>query len=635
MNQKNSSLFRWICLAILILSLALILVYLPSGQRELVQFPQVTAGYAGLARFLNLDAYLGWFFLLRSLAFFISWITAFAVWLLYGRRSGQASPSVFLTSTVLALLPLLIYPGLGDQSPGLPEPWNTVLVILSLLLGFSAFPCLVLLYFLFPRGTFRPRWSRWLAASLMALLLLGIVFVFSSPDTILSALFQLALLLSLVVGIIFQSITFLRLPAPEKRQAAPVSFAILLLPIIFILPDFFPGSRQAALTLFSWFAMLLVLPLGVWIALGRFALWRDLRSPGASGWRFVLTTGVSLLLLLAPAVVIQAKNVEPIPPLVIEPLPTADQPRPVIIDTDMAPDDWMAILYMLQRPEIDLRAITVTGTGEAHCEPGVRHALGLVALSGHAPIPVACGREQPLQGNHAFPASWRSFVDDLAGLRLPEGSNPTPGSSATEILRQEITSSGEPPTILALGPLTNLAELVQKDPSLAGRFSVIAMGGAFEVLGNVGASEPSIDNQVAEWNIYVDPLALKIILDSGVPLTLVPLDATDDVRITLDFLRRLQANAFTPEAGFIRDLLAVQVAKITSGFYDFWDPLSAAILVDESLAVIRQGELVVSTQEGSTSGMTRLRSGGVPVRYASGAYDDRFYEDFLRTLNQP
>jgi pyrimidine-specific ribonucleoside hydrolase len=348
-----------------------------------------------------------------------------------------------------------------------------------------------------------------------------------------------------------------------------------------------------------------------------------------------LAAGFCLLLLLAPAVFIQLKNTASTPLLQVEPLPAVDQPRPVIIDTDMAPDDWMAILYILQRPEIDLRAITVTGTGEAHCEPGVRHALGLVALSGHAPIPVACGREQPLQGAHAFPASWRSFVDDLTGLSLPEGSNPTPGSSSLENLQQAITSSPEPLTILALGPLTNLAELVQKDPSLANRFRVIAMGGAIDVMGNVGASEPSIDNQVAEWNIYVDPLALKILLDSGVSLTLVPLDATGDVPVTLDFLRRLQANAFTPESRFVRDLLAVQVAKIASGFYDFWDPLSAATLVDESLAVIRLGDLVVTTQEGPTSGMTRLRSGGVPVRYASGAYDDRFYEDFLRTLNQP
>src|SRR6476646_952575 len=63
----------------------------------------------------------------------------------------------------------------------------------------------------------------------------------------------------------------------------------------------------------------------------------------------------------------------------IAPTPVpADRVRSVVIDTDVAADDWMAILYLLQRPDVDVKAITVTGTGEAHCDPGIKHALGLV-----------------------------------------------------------------------------------------------------------------------------------------------------------------------------------------------------------------------------------------------------------------
>ena len=89
--------------------------------------------------------------------------------------------------------------------------------------------------------------------------------------------------------------------------------------------------------------------------------------------------------------------------------------QPFIIDTDMAADDWMAILYLLQRPDVDVRAITVTGAGEAHCQPGVQNALGLTALAGRPQIPVACGRETPLKGDHAFPMDWRKNVDALLG----------------------------------------------------------------------------------------------------------------------------------------------------------------------------------------------------------------------------
>ncbi len=506
-----------------------------------------------------------------------------------------------------------------------------------MLLATLAIPSLVLLYFIFPRGGYLPGWSRWLAWALTGLYFLAIFLLFltNGSGNAVGSIFPLVLFFCLLTGIIFQVYGFIRQSTTEKRQSSPVFGALLLLPLLFILSDSFSDTNQPFLPLLFQFAMLLALPVGLWIALDALGLWRSLRRPGWQPWRAAGLAGIALLFLLIPAVVTQLNFNQAAPRLAIEPLPVPDRPRPIIIDTDMAPDDWMAILYLLQRPEVDVKAITVTGTGEAHCEPGVRHAASLVALAGESPIPIACGRESPLQGAHAFPDSWREYVDNLAGLSLPAGSNPTPDLSAAELLRQEIAAVPEPLTVLALGPLTNLAEIVQADPSLAERFQVFLMGGALEALGNVGPSEPSIANQVAEWNIYIDPFALKILLDAGVPLTLVPLDATQDAPVTFAFLRLIQSNAFTPEARFVRDLLAAQVGKISDGFYDFWDPLAAAILVDESLAVIRLSDLVVTTQEGPTNGMTRLRSGGVPIRYASGAYGSRFYDDFLQSLNQP
>ena len=73
----------------------------------------------------------------------------------------------------------------------------------------------------------------------------------------------------------------------------------------------------------------------------------------------------------------------------------APDAKPVVVDTDMAADDWMAILYLLQQSDVDVKAITVAGTGEAHCAPGVQNALDLAVLAGRPEIPVACGRETP------------------------------------------------------------------------------------------------------------------------------------------------------------------------------------------------------------------------------------------------
>jgi hypothetical protein len=118
--------------------------------------------------------------------------------------------------------------------------------------------------------------------------------------------------------------------------------------------------------------------------------------------------------------------------------PSTVASRHVVVDTDMAPDDWIAILYLLNRADITIDAITVTGTGEAHCEPGVKNAAKLTALAGQPGIPVACGRETPLGSDHGFPDEWRAEVDALLGLELPDGSPPATDETAPELLTRTI-----------------------------------------------------------------------------------------------------------------------------------------------------------------------------------------------------
>ncbi|MBL8059052.1 MAG: nucleoside hydrolase [Anaerolineales bacterium] len=308
--------------------------------------------------------------------------------------------------------------------------------------------------------------------------------------------------------------------------------------------------------------------------------------------------------------------------------------RPVLIDSDLAPDDWLAILYLLRRPEVDVQAITVTGTGEAHCEPGLRLARGLTALAGRPDLPVACGRETPLRGEHTFPAEWRERVDAGLGLTLPENPAPAPASSAVALLTDRLRAAPGQVTVLTLGPLTNLAEALQAAPDLAGRIAMVySMGGAVDEPGNVGASGAGLENPFAEWNIYVDPHAANLVLQSGAPVTLVPLDATRYAPITLDFYRRLERDRATPEAEFVYAVLTEQKSFIEAGGYFFWDPLAAAILVDESLAAFDRRPLGVTEAEGPDSGRLGPAAAGPALRFAVRADGPRFEQAFLDALN--
>lgn len=308
--------------------------------------------------------------------------------------------------------------------------------------------------------------------------------------------------------------------------------------------------------------------------------------------------------------------------------------KPVIIDTDMGTDDWLAMLYLLQRPELSVKAITVTGTGLAHCEPGTQNALGLVALAEQSDIPVTCGRETPLKSNHVFPEDWRTEADEMLGLTLPDNPNTVSEQNSVELLISTVNASQGQIIVVALGPLTNVAEALQQDSTLAGKIKMVyVMGGAVDVPGNIADSGADIDNTTAEWNIYADPHAANIVFQSGVPVTLVPLDATNHVPLSAEFYEKIKQDHTTPEATFAFNALTGIKGYIDEGWYYFWDPVAAVVASDESVVTIETRTLVVIEEEGSDSGRTQTVDDGAEVRVAVSADAEKFKEIFLNTLN--
>jgi inosine-uridine nucleoside N-ribohydrolase len=308
--------------------------------------------------------------------------------------------------------------------------------------------------------------------------------------------------------------------------------------------------------------------------------------------------------------------------------------RPMVIDTDMATDDWMAILYLLKRPDVDIRAITVTGAGEAHCDPGVRNALNLAALAGRPNIPVTCGRAIPLQGNHTFPEAWREDVDELSGLQLPENPRDPAEETAVEMLSQAIQEASEELVIVALGPLTNLGQLLEARPELADQIaSIVIMGGAVEVPGNVGPSS-DVENDEAEWNIYIDPHAAQLVLGSGASISLIPLDATNHAPATIDFVERIQEDRASSSTEFVYRILSKREDDLRAGYYYFWDPLAAVASTNPDVVSYVEMPLIVEEEEGPFSGDTRFSEDGIMVNVAINGDRTRFEELFLQALNE-
>ena len=328
----------------------------------------------------------------------------------------------------------------------------------------------------------------------------------------------------------------------------------------------------------------------------------------------------------APSVVTAATTTEP--PDATEPPTTTAPPAntPVVVDTDMGVEGTLSILYLLGRPDIDVRAITISGTGLVHCEPGVQQALALVALTAGHDIPVACGSEQPLADTHSFPSSWRAVADAGYGLDLPEG-GASSDLPAPELLVSAISSAEEPVVVYTDGPLTNLASALRLDPGI-----VEGIGAVYSKAGTLDATGNIIRAPQAEYNIWVDPVAAAEVLGSGLPLTLVPLDATNQVPLHIFHLRALEEHQSTPEAAAAVAILANDDELVGGGLY-FSDQLAAALAVDESLARYETMHLTIVTEGADfETGQVDRAEQGNEVRVATVIDRERVEREFLSSL---
>ena len=313
----------------------------------------------------------------------------------------------------------------------------------------------------------------------------------------------------------------------------------------------------------------------------------------------------------------------------------AGDSTPLIIDTDAGIDDLMAIAFLLSRDDVRIEAVS-TANGLAHVDAGARNIARLLELAGRRDIPVYIGRPAPLSGDAAFPSEWRETSDKLPGVQLPPAKREPERSSATDYLARRLQDRRHSVRILALGPLTNLAVVLQRSPQSAKTITeIVMMGGAARKRGNLDdGGYFKTNNTTAEWNMFMDPLAARIVFGAGIPIRLIPLDATNQVPVDLKFLDQLQSTARTPLARFVAQVLESERDLVKQGFYYAWDPLAAVALVDRSAVSFTALHLEIR-QHPPESGRTAETPGKPNADVALDANPARFRSTFLAALARP
>ena len=305
----------------------------------------------------------------------------------------------------------------------------------------------------------------------------------------------------------------------------------------------------------------------------------------------------------------------------------------VLIDTDPGIDDALALMLALRSPELDVRGIT-TVHGNVPVERGTRNAFRILDLLDRRDIPVAAGAAVPLL-RELRTAEIVHGSDGLADLVTTEVDASPDGAAGPAFLVRALEEADDPLTVITLGPLTNLAIALAFAPQVADRIErIVAMGGAVRSEGNA--------TPAAEFNVLADPEAAAIVLRSGAPVTLVPLDVTMRTIFPGEWSDRLRESE-DPVERFAGGL-GVHVTGIYRQYYGIdgfalHDPLAVAVALDPSLVDGQDLWVTVDTGDGLTAGKTFADFWHIPepwgepnARVALDVDADRFLRLFCERL---
>ena len=280
-----------------------------------------------------------------------------------------------------------------------------------------------------------------------------------------------------------------------------------------------------------------------------------------------------------------------------QPQPQPTRPIPIVLDCDPGHDDAIALLLAVQSPRIDLKAVTTT-FGNCSVEDATRNALRILSLAGSTTVPVAKGASGSLAGTSEL-GNYVHGASGLDGPELPEPAFAATGLSAVEMIEHVLATSSDPVTLVATGPITNVATVLKRGVADRSKISeIIFMGGSVDR----GNHTPT-----AEFNTYADPEALAVVLESGLPIKMVGLNLTHQALATPAVVARMQT--MNHQVGRVA---AEWMGFFGSSYRAIWefeappvhDPCTVAALIRPDIITWRRCFVAVETAGEWTRGTT-------------------------------
>lgn len=297
----------------------------------------------------------------------------------------------------------------------------------------------------------------------------------------------------------------------------------------------------------------------------------------------------------------------------------------VLMDCDGGNDDFLAMMLLMTMEQVEPLGVTVT-PADCYIQAAVSVTRKILDLMGRAEIPVA---ESTVRGLNPFPPSFRRdsvLVDHFPILNEQETlSTPLVQESGQEFMVKVLHSAPEPVTLMVTGPLTTVATALDLATEIETKIKeIVWMGGALNVPGNVEKAFAPEHDGSAEWNVYWDPMAAERIWQTQIPLVLCPLDVTNTVPVTSEFIRQLAKQRRYP----LSDLAGLCYALAIPQDYYCWDVLATAYLAHPEFYQVGEWETKIVTK-GRSQGRTQIVPGGRKILAMEKVDKERFYAYLL------
>lgn len=275
----------------------------------------------------------------------------------------------------------------------------------------------------------------------------------------------------------------------------------------------------------------------------------------------------------------------------------------ILLDCDPGIDDSVAILFALKSPALKVQAITAV-SGNLTADQTAINVLKMLELIGAEDIPVSRGMMKPLVRPYPKDPFFHGH-DGLGNTNLPHPKLRLDPRFAADLIVETVDQFSDDITLVATGPLTNIALALMKDPTIVDKVErLILIGGAFG-FNQYAYQFATGDNPVSEWNIYVDPEAARLVFHSGVPITAIGGDvfAHPDINLRDEHIRALE-KAVNRESSYMLALLRFVQARGFLSYSILIDSLAIAVALDHSLISTRRVHVDVETKGELTRGQT-------------------------------